>query len=89
MEIKLIDGVFTINEAEELLTEIFKIKIAFHEKKIKTVHITEEDIEHSEKRIIELQNTLSNAIKKMKAKGKTHTALNAHIEVNTMQLLTQ
>lgn len=89
MEIKLIDGVFTINEAEELLTEIFKIKIAFHEKKIKTILTTEEDIEHSEKRIIELQNTLSNAIKKIKSRGKTHTALNAHIEVNTMQLLTQ
>ena len=29
------------------------------------------------------------AIKKMKSSGKTHTALNAHIEVNTYERITQ
>ncbi|MBS1598350.1 MAG: hypothetical protein JST75_08990 [Bacteroidetes bacterium] len=89
MEIQLINGVFTIEEAEALLTAIFKTKIAFHEQRIKTIHESEEEIEHSEKKIIQLEETLRNAIKKMKEKGQTHTSLNAHIEVNTMSRLTQ
>lgn len=84
MEIQLISGVFTIEEAEMLLTAIFNTKIAFHEQKIRTIDETEEDIEHSEKKIMQLQETLKNAIQKMKGKGQTHTSLNAHIEVNTM-----
>ena len=89
MEIQLISGMFTIAEAEELLTAIFKTKIAFHEQKINTLRDSEEDIKQSEKRIVQLQETLRNAIKKMKVKGQTHTSLNAHIEVNTTARLTQ
>ena len=50
MELQLISGTFTIAEAEELLTAIFKTKIAFHEQKVKTLHDSEEDIKHSEKK---------------------------------------
>ena len=88
MEIQLISGVFTIAEAEELLTAIFRTKIQFHENRIRTIHETEEDIEHSERRIVQLQDTLRNAIRKLKESGKSHTALNAHIEVNTAEQLT-
>lgn len=89
MEIQLISGTFTVVEAEELLTAIFKTKIAFHEQKINTLRDSEEDIKQSEKKIMQLQETLRNAIKKMKEKGQTHTSLNAHIEVNTVSRLTQ
>ncbi|HEU4470190.1 MAG TPA: hypothetical protein VFR58_03830 [Flavisolibacter sp.] len=88
MEIQLLTGVFTIAEAEQLLTDIVDVKIHFHEKKIRTIHLSEEDIKHSEKRIIQLQQTLRQAIHRMKQEGKTHTALNAHIEVNTIGQLT-
>ena len=83
MEIQLISGTYNMSEAEELLTAIFKTKIAFHENKIRTIHESEEDIKHAEKRIMELQETLRHAIRKLKESGKTHTTLNAHIEVNT------
>lgn len=89
MEIKLIEGVFTIEEAEALLTAIFKTKIAFHEHRIKAIREAKADTLHSEKKIRELENTLSDAIKKIRKKGQTHTSLNAHIEVNTMKKLTQ
>ena len=89
MEIQLISGTFTVAEAEKLLTEIFRIKIAFHENKIRAEDENEEDIKHSEKRIMQLQETLRNAIPKMKEKGQTHTSLNAHIEVNTMSRISQ
>jgi len=88
MEIQLISGVFTIAEAEELLTAIFKTKIAFHENKIRTIHELEEDIKHSERRILNLQETLRKAIRKLKESGQTHTNLNAHIEVSTASRLT-
>lgn len=88
MEIKLIDGVFTTDEAESLLTTIFKTKIAFHEQKIKTIQVMEEDIEHSERRIIQLQETLREAIREMREKGETHTSLNAYIEVSSMERIT-
>ena len=82
MQIQLISGTFNIRDAENLLTAIVKVKIAFHEEKIRTVDLTEEDIKHSEKRIIQLQNSLGGAIKKLKEKGKEYTDLNAFIEVN-------
>jgi hypothetical protein len=88
MEMQLISGTFTIAEAEELLTAIFKTKIAFHEQRINTLRDSEEDIKHSEKKIMQLEQTLRDAIKKMKEKGQTHTCLNAHIEVNTTVRLT-
>ena len=67
MEIQLISGVFSIAEAEELLTAIFNTKMQFHQNRIKTIHETEEDIKHSEKRITQLEETLREAIKKMKS----------------------
>lgn len=89
MEIQLLSGVFTINEAENLLTEIIKVKIAFHEAKINTIQMSEEDIKYSEGKIIKLQETLKVAIEKLKANGQTHTTLNAHIDVNTRPQLHQ
>lgn len=89
MEIQLISGMFTIADAEELLTDIFKTKIAFHERKIKMVNETEEDIKHAEKKILILEETLRNTIKKLKENGQTYTSLNAHIEVNTRPRLHQ
>lgn len=87
MEIQLIRGRFTIEEAEKLLTSIVKIKIAFHEEKINTLHQSEEDIKHSEKRIIQLQNSLGEAVKKLKEKGKFHTELNAVLDINFIPML--
>lgn len=89
MEIQLITGVFTIAEAETLLKAIFNAKITFHEAKINTIQMSEEDIEHSEKRIVQLQNTLKETIEKLKMNGQTHTTLNAHIEINTRPQLSQ
>ena len=89
MEIQLVSGVFTINEAETLLTAIFKAKITFHEAKINTIHMSEEDIKYSEGKIIKLQETLKLTIEKLKANGQTHTSLNAHIDINTRPQLHQ
>ncbi|MFC4233494.1 hypothetical protein ACFOW1_16455 [Parasediminibacterium paludis] len=89
MEIQLISGVFTIPEAETLLTAIFNTKIAFHEAKMNAIQMSEEDIKHSEKKIAALQHTLKQTIEKLKENGQTHTNLNAHIEINTKPPLHQ
>ncbi len=89
MEIQLISGKFSVAEAELLLTAIVKAKIAFHENKIRMIDENEEDLKHSERRIMALQATLRDAIAKMKQSGQTHTELNAHIEVNTTPRLRQ
>lgn len=89
MEIQLLSGVFTISEAETLLTAIVKVKIAFHEAKINTIHMSEEDIKYSEGKIINLQETLRLTIEKLKTNGQTHTSLNAHININTTPQLHQ
>jgi hypothetical protein len=89
MEIQLISGVFTIKEAEALLTAIFNTKIAFHEAKINTIKMSEDDIMNAEKKILMLQNTLNKTIVKLKENGQTHTSLNAHIEINTRPQLHQ
>jgi hypothetical protein len=89
MEIQLLSGLFTINEAETLLTAIINVKISFHEAKINTIQMSEEDIKYSESKIIKLQETLKLTIEKLKANGQTHTNLNAHIDINTRPQLHQ
>ena len=81
MEIQLISGRFTIAEAEQLLTSIIKVKLAFHEEKIRTVYQTEEDIKHSENRIKQLEDTLRKAILKLKEGNKEYINVQANIEL--------
>ncbi len=81
MEIQLINGRFSVEEAEQLLTAIVKVKIAFHEEKINTKDKTEEDIKHSESRILHLERTLRNAIEKLKQNNRKETNIQAHIEL--------
>ena len=57
MKIQLIKGSFSSSDATELITELIKVKIKFHENKISNTH-HEEDIKMRESRIKQLQNDL-------------------------------
>jgi len=81
MQIQLISGRFSIAEAEQLLTSIIKVKLAFHEEKIRTVYQTEEDIKHSETRIKHLEDTLRKAIIKLKEGNREYINVQADIEL--------
>lgn len=59
MHQQLIDGRFTKNEAVHILTALYGAKIEFHETKIRSTEMNEEDIKHSEKKIKQLQQTLA------------------------------
>ena len=57
-EYKLIDGTFTSEEAEKVLTALFNYKIDYHNREDFSNHIRfNKDIEHSKKRISELSQT--------------------------------
>ena len=60
MELQLIEGHFTSNEAIDLITQMIQVKIKYHEKKIKAFD-NEEDIKMVESKIKFLQKELAEA----------------------------
>jgi hypothetical protein len=60
MILKLIDGDFSQTETNDLLTQLFQVKIKFLEDKVKNSS-NEEDIKMRELKIKFLQNTLADA----------------------------
>jgi hypothetical protein len=81
IDLALINGTFTLGEAEALLTALVKVKIAFHESKIGITHENEEDMKHSETRVKNLEQNLRIALKKMKESGKERFDIGAHIAI--------
>lgn len=70
-EYKLIDGTFTVDEADNILSALFNYKIDFHNREDFSNHIRfNRDITHSKKRIQELTET-KKAIKDMLADSKS------------------
>ena len=67
---KLIDGIFTAEEAEKVLTTLLNYKIDYHNREDFSNHIRfNQNIEHSKKRINELNST-KDEIKKMIQESK-------------------
>lgn len=58
MMLQLIEGQFSKNETQTMITQMFEVKIKFHENKIMNSH-NEEDIKSRENKIKKLQKSLS------------------------------
>ena len=70
-EYKLIDGIFTAEDADRVLTALFNYKIDYHNREDFSNHIRfNNNIEHSKKRISELTET-KDALKKLIADSKS------------------
>ncbi len=82
MELKLISGRFAAKDAEQILTDIFKIKIAFHESKIGKFGESEENIKHAESRIKQLEETLRSIILRIRDSGKEMIDVQAHVDIS-------
>lgn len=67
MNIQLIQGEFSASDALELITQMARIKIKYHEDKV-TSESSAEDIKYRESKIKTLQNELS------KLRAFTHSA---------------
>ncbi|HCT24045.1 MAG TPA: hypothetical protein DIW54_12250 [Chitinophagaceae bacterium] len=68
MQIQLIDGVFSRQDATALLAEMTAVKIRFHEGKI-SHSANAEDIKMREQKIRQLQNQLADIRKAMTGEG--------------------
>lgn len=60
MKLELINGDFSQAETINLITQMYQVKIKFHEDKVKNSH-NEEDIKMRERKIKLLQNNLADA----------------------------
>ena len=60
MELQLINGTFSSTESIEILSQLFQVKIKFHEDKIRTSQ-NEEDVNMRERKIIALQKGLADS----------------------------
>ncbi|WP_298121244.1 hypothetical protein [Flavobacterium sp.] len=71
-EFKLIDGTFSLEDADSVLTTLLNYKIDYHKREDFSNHIRfNKDIEHSKKRIQELKETkeqIKNLIQNSKSK---------------------
>ncbi|MBL0881787.1 MAG: hypothetical protein IBJ16_00315 [Chitinophagaceae bacterium] len=81
MQQQLINGRFTKNEAVHILTALYSAKIEFHEKKIRSTEMNEEDIKHSEKKIKQLQLTLAELKTKIHSNQKEVFDIHATVDV--------
>ncbi len=57
LNINLINGIFPPKDTIDLITQLIKTKISYHERKISSTN-NEEDIKFREQKIIQLQNSL-------------------------------
>ncbi|MCB0820241.1 MAG: hypothetical protein KDC13_06430 [Bacteroidetes bacterium] len=80
MKLDLIKGNFPQHEAIELLSQLFEVKIKFHENKIDKSQ-NEEDIKMREQRIKQLQNSLDQ-IKKTVLSNSDKLRIESVISVN-------
>ncbi|NDC77979.1 MAG: hypothetical protein EBZ67_08930 [Chitinophagia bacterium] len=81
MDLKIIDGVFSQQEAIDILTEMVRLKIRFHERHIENASQIE-DISHREARIRELQSELQEARERILA-GDTSVSLGGSVSIGS------
>lgn len=87
MELTLINGQFSASDATDILTEMIKVKIRFHENKISS-SCSQEDIKMRENKIKFLQKELANLRKQIKQIPEK-IKITATIELMSTQLVTQ
>ncbi|MGL2965830.1 hypothetical protein [Flavobacterium sp. XGLA_31] len=79
MKLQLIDGAFSPTETLELLTQLYQVKIKFHEEKVKN-SANEEDIKMRERKIKLLQKNLDEARAFIKMENK-HFHIESYITI--------
>lgn len=71
MDLQLVNGRFSVNEAELLLNELAQTKIQHHMRRIARSDHAEEDIKALEKRIREIESDLRDTVRQMKANANS------------------
>jgi vacuolar-type H+-ATPase subunit I/STV1 len=80
MQLQLIQGQFAPQDALNILTEMIRVKISYHEQKIADGAM-EEDIHMRERRISELQNELHEVRRQLK-QSNSLVSLDAAVDLH-------
>jgi hypothetical protein len=84
---KLIKGRFNAEDAIPLVTSLYEAKIQFHNRQLLSLsERNEEDVEHCEKKITDLEKTRGNIIKALKAAAQAGQKVDISGELE-MQIL--
>lgn len=81
----LLNGRYTAEEAEHLLSRLFKVKTDFHIAKIDTANCSEEDIKHSERKIMDLENDCRAIVRQLKTVPSRYVTMHAEIVLEFCQ----
>lgn len=77
----LVEGTFALHQAIALVTELYDVKIRFHESMIQG-NTMEEDVKMRERKIKSLQETRAHLIARIKSSGNV-VAIRSDIELTT------
>ena len=80
MKFQRINGQFSANETNDVISQLVQVKIKFLENKINSLQ-HEEDIKSKETKIVSLQNTLSNLRNQINLE-KLDVKIKSDIEIN-------
>ena len=89
MELTLINGIYPKQDAVNIVTDIFSIKIDYHKKRIVSGSLSPDELIHSQKRIEQLQTNLEQLLQKIQAHKEPQLNIEAHIDLNIFAPVTQ
>jgi hypothetical protein len=69
--------------------DIFAVKILYHQNRIQSNQLNEDELMRSESRMLELENNLQKVLKKIRAYQEEELSIRAHIELSIFAPITQ
>lgn len=89
MELSIIDGNFSKEDALKIVQDIFAVKILYHQNRLQKADISIEEKKHSEERLHQLEASLQKLLKKIRSHSDTALTIQAHLEINIFAPVTQ
>lgn len=89
MELTLIYGIYPKQDAISIVSDIFGIKIQYHQKRIESGMLSGEELQHAEKRIGQLKISLDQLLQKIRSHKEPELNIEAHIDLNVFAPITQ
>ena len=89
MELSIIDGNFSKEDALKIVQDIFAVKILYHQNRLQKADISIEEKKHSEERLHQLEASLQKLLKKIRSHSDMALTIQAHLELNIFAPVTQ
>lgn len=89
MELSIIDGNFSREDAAQIVQDIFAVKIQYHKNRMLRTDISVEEKKHSEERLQHLETSLQKLLSKISSYQESALTIQAHLELNIFAPVTQ